>query len=245
MQDQVAAAVNSSSSNSSSSSGSSDSEGGSENSNFGLAAEKDKDKQPKRKAAPKRLQFKQPGLAYGAASSSPGKSLTEAPPFASPADEKATAGKGKDASGSKGSGANVKKTTQTEATACLQLLEQLTPAAIWKGALKEKGITARLSKATTCESELMQVQLKLEGSELTEVEDLIKVLKETILNITSMQDLTKQIQASTCILDLVKDHNFAEEATRLFKAIEIESDTLSAILNFLGQKLIEAQGGAS
>lgn len=127
---------------------------------------------------------------------------------------------------------------------CAALLDEVTPASIWRSLVRSIEVERRLSKASTTVLDLQQLQSNsnLEDDQIIRSRNLEKCIAENVQWITAMKDAAKSVRTLEP-LELSKELSgsnfsqlFAKCATQLFA----DATTLLDMLHTMAKKLFDA-----
>ena len=148
-------------------------------------------------------------------------------------------------------GRSVPKTGASEpvmaaAQAALQGIQQASPSAVWKGAFREQEVNARVKKAAQSITELDQFQgtLGAEGEAISLREDVRRLsgqLSDYIDAVPSLRETVSKLRGKKA-LEMLQDAESHSEIEKTLKCPGMDADTLSSMILFIGQKVVEARG---
>lgn len=129
------------------------------------------------------------------------------------------------------------------AQAALQSLQQASAPALWKGSFKDADVNGRLKKAGQALTSLEQyAATQFEGSPLRkDAHRVIEQLAQHMDTLPSFLDVFGKLRGKKVMEFVVDDESFFTELAKVLKAPGMDQDTLSTIITFIGQKLIEAR----
>ena len=127
------------------------------------------------------------------------------------------------------------------AHASLQGLEQASPMALWKSAIKDSDLQSRLKKGGAAIGEVQQFQAAL-PEDSPKREDCAKVLGSLAAAIDSAplcQEVFGKLRGKKA-MEALADPSFHAELSRVLKLSTIDIDTVHGIIMHIGSKLIQA-----
>ena len=126
----------------------------------------------------------------------------------------------------------------------LQLLQQISPASLWQGKIKEQDLQSRLKKGGAAIGDVQRFQgtLPEDSPQKADCERLLSGLGDLIEAGPLCRDVFCKLKAKQQVMQSLQDALFQADLMKVFALDTLDMETASAILSAIAQKVVEAKG---